>query len=283
MSTSGAALIFDLLPCWTLAGMATLTRKTTYSSMDTQPNRRLRFGTTCNTQSPATNVSASCAANTTCNHTPYCIWDYREMRSEHKAASFECVYCWTERKRPARVLTTNFNEQQAQRMLADPHFVEASLSVQYKMLAFHFAQQRALNFARARQEQCFWIQATDAPPLTLPTGIPRRNCCNSKKRKWSRYHIKQTEGIISLLLRCYDMPYQVMQSHGQEFKEYGIANTSKGNLKAWEFSVTDQSMLEEGTDDIVVVKDFPKTLFWRRPWRRGDSHCLSGGVTPIAS
>lgn len=175
-------------------------------------------------------------------------------------AEFECQHCWTERKRRARVLFVDTRSTQAAKSLTDPKFADAVLITQYNVTVFHFAQQRALNFALNRSAQSFWIQAVDAPPNWYANGYTKAELLKLKK-KWLGYHARKTQGILSLLLACYDMPYIVKSSHGSEFKKYGIHNGARCKLKAWHLSEQDYEALENCTDDAIILKELPKTLF----------------------
>ena len=77
---------------------------------------------------------------------------------------FECANCWAERRTCARVLFSDTRSAQAASRLTDPVFADAVLITQYNVTVYHSAQKRALNFARSRNAQSFWIQAIDAPP-----------------------------------------------------------------------------------------------------------------------
>ena len=75
------------------------------------------------------------------------------------------------------------------------------------------------------------------------------------------YHARKTEGILSLLLACYDMPYRVTNSNGNEFKEYGIHNGAKCRLKDWHFSETDEKNAKVHKEGTLVLQELPKKLF----------------------
>ena len=117
--------------------------------------------------------------------------------------AYECEDCWRERKRRARALHLDSHEAQGQERLADPHFAESVLITQYNMAVFHFAQARAINFARASKAQAFWIQAADSPPNWFCNGFSSQEL-DARKKTWLSYHARKTEGVLSLLLCCYD-------------------------------------------------------------------------------
>jgi len=127
--------------------------------------------------------------------------------------AYECEDCWRERKRRARALHLDSHQAHAQERLADPHFAECVLITQYNMAVFHFAQERAINFARASKAQAFWIQAADSPPSWYCNGFSREEL-DTRKKSWLSYHARKTEGVLSLLLCCYDMPFVVKHSGG---------------------------------------------------------------------
>ena len=102
-----------------------------------------------------------------CQYNPYCIRQHWQHWSPERARNFECLDCWQERKRRARVIDVSNDAAQAKKTLTDPAFANAILVTQYNVAVFSFAQHRALNFAHASNAQSFWIQATDSPP----------NCC----------------------------------------------------------------------------------------------------------
>ena len=57
------------------------------------------------------------------------------------------------------------------------------------------------------------------------------------------------------------MPYKVTHSHGIEFKEYGIHNGAQCVLKGWLLDDRDVERLKDNTDDEVILKYLPKTLY----------------------
>ena len=68
-----------------------------------------------------------------------------------------------------------------------------------------------MNFARVTKAQAFWIQAADSPPNWFCNGYSTEELQTMEKR-WLNYHARKTEGILSLLLCCYDMPFVVKHS-----------------------------------------------------------------------
>ena len=149
---------------------------------------------------------------------------------------------------------------QAQERLTDPLFADAVLITQYNVAVYFFAQQRALNFARSHNYPSFWIQSTDAPPGWYANGYSKPEL-QELKRRWLTYHARKTQGILSLLLACYNMPYRVTNSHGKEFKEYGIHNGAKCILKAWKLDEEDVKLVEKNHADCTILTRMPKTLF----------------------
>ena len=87
------------------------------------------------------------------------------------------------------------------------------------------------------------------------------------KKKWLGYHARKTDGILSLLLACFNMPYKITRSKGQDFKKYGIHNGSRCRLKAWEFGESDLEMCRSKLAEADILKEMPKTPIERSlPW-----------------
>ena len=129
------------------------------------------------------------------------------------------------------------------------------------MAVFYFAQQRAVNFARTHKRQAFWIQAIDTPPNWFCNGYSTTELEEMKKR-WLAYHARKTEGILSLLLCCYDMPLIVKHSGGPDYKKYGVHNGSRCRLKAWELDDKDAECMQAESDEgMLVLKAMPKILY----------------------
>ena len=106
------------------------------------------------------------------------------------AKGFECVHCWRERKRRARVLFLDEHPEIAKHRLQDPAFAEAVLITPFNDSVFYFAQQRAINFATATGAQSFWIQASDCPPAWFCSGYSTEDLLQLKK-KWLSYHARK--------------------------------------------------------------------------------------------
>ena len=82
------------------------------------------------------------------------------------------------------------------------------------------------------------------------------------KKRWLNYHAKKTEGILSLLLCCYDMPFVVKHSGGPEYKKYGVHNGCRCRLKAWELHKKDEALIQESSsEEFIVLQAMPKVLF----------------------
>ena len=129
------------------------------------------------------------------------------------------------------------------------------------MAVFYFAQERAMNFARVTKAQAFWIQAADSPPSWFCSGYSDADLQTMKKR-WLNYHARKTEGILSLLLCCYDMPFVVKHSGGPDFKKYGVHNGARCRLKAWDLADADAAAVESNTTaEFIVLEAMPKVLF----------------------
>ena len=90
-------------------------------------------------------------------------------------------------------------------------------------------------------------------------------------KRWLNYHARRTEGIQSLLLCCYVMPFVVKHSGGPDYKRYGIHNGSRCRLKAWELDEKDDAIIRDnGSDEFIILQAMPKVLlrsliqdFWR--------------------
>ena len=151
--------------------------------------------------------------------------------------------------------------QIARQRLRDPAFAEAVLITPFNESVFYFAQQRAINFAKTSGAPSFWIQAADCPPAWFRSGYSTEDLLQLKK-KWLEYHARETDGILSLLLlACYNMPYKVTCSHGQDFKKYGVHNGSRCRLKAWDLGEADVELCRSQHEEAMILKEMPKTLF----------------------
>ena len=197
-----------------------------------------------------------------CSGTPYSILDHWNIYpTSTRNKKIECKFCWQERKRRARVLHMDRYEAYGRERLEHPDFAESVLITQYNMSAFHFAQQRAISFAKQNQRQAFWIQATDTPPSWFCSGYSMEDL-QDMKRKWLSYHARKTEGILSLLLCCYDMPLIVKNSGGPEYRKYGVHNGARCRLKAWDLEEDDEKTIRENRKDpFIVLKFMPKVLY----------------------
>ena len=81
-------------------------------------------------------------------------------------------------------------------------------------------------------------------------------------KRWLNYHARKIEGILSLLLCCYDMPFVVKHSGGPEYKQYGVHNGSRSRLKAWELHEKDEAVIQEtSNEEFIVLQAMPKVLF----------------------
>ena len=96
--------------------------------------------------------------------------------------------------------------------------ISTGRNIRGNVAVFQFGHQRALNFARNQNSQAFWIQATDSPPNWYANGYRHEELLEQKK-KWLGYNARKTQGILSALLACFDMPYRVTSSHGKDFKK----------------------------------------------------------------
>ena len=155
----------------------------------------------------------------------YQSYHVRSHWTQWPAEDYECRHCWLERKRRCRVLLLDAKAAQARESeayaaqarerLSLPDFADSILITQFNVAVFYFAQERALNFARSTNAPAFWIQAADSPPNWFCNGYSKEELLALKK-KWLAYHARKTEGVLSLLLCCYDMPLRVTHSGGPE-------------------------------------------------------------------
>ena len=193
-----------------------------------------------------------------CQYRPYHIREHWQHWPE--ADTFECQDCWRERKRRARVLCMASYKEQETRRLQDPRFAAATLITPYNVAVFYFAQQCALNFVHQNSASSFWIQAIDSPPNWYASGYSSTELQEQKKR-WLAYHAKKNEGILSLLMACYNMPYRVTDSHGKNFAEFGIHNGAQCILKGWQLSDADLSRTQTLKHEHMVLQELPKVLY----------------------
>ena len=197
---------------------------------------------------------------TPCHYSAYFIQEHLDEWPVPYQKGYECINCWTERKRRARVLCVHTHPERARQRLTDTAFKEAVLITPYNVAVFYFAQQRAMHFAKRSQAASFWIQATDSRPSWFANGYTHTELLQQKK-KWLSYHARKTEGILSLLLCCYDMPFRVTNSNGHEFKKYGIFNGASCRLKAWELSEEDQDALKHADQNQIIFIKQPVVSF----------------------
>ena len=104
------------------------------------------------------------------------------------------------------------------------------------------------------------MQATDTPPAWFARGDSKAELLKAKK-KWLQFHARKTEGVLSLLPCCVDMPFRVTHNHGHEFKEYGIHNGAQCVRKAWTLDVQDMALLANNTDGEVSLQCLPEKLY----------------------
>ena len=101
------------------------------------------------------------------------------------------------------------------------------------------------------------MQATDTPPAWFTTAYSKGEL-STLKLKWLHYHARKTEGILSLLPCCAEMPFRVTHSHGNEFKEYGIHNGAECVLKSWTLEESDLEQLQHNISGEVVLHNLQK-------------------------
>ena len=118
----------------------------------------------------------------------------------------ECDYCYSEPRRRVHVLNLDENAAISTERLQDADFAEAVLISPFNESVLYFAQQHAINFAAATAAQNFEIQACDSPPAWFCSVYSTEELLELKK-KWLGYHARKTDGILFLLLACFNMPY----------------------------------------------------------------------------
>ena len=95
----------------------------------------------------------------------YQSYHVRSHWTQWPAEDYECRHCWLERKRRCRVLLLDATAAQtrereayaaqARERLSLPYFADSILITQFNIAVFHFAQERALNFARSTNAPAF--------------------------------------------------------------------------------------------------------------------------------
>ena len=118
-------------------------------------------------------------------------------------------------------------------------------------------------FARHHKRQLFWIQAEDIPPA-MHFSEYSSNELQELKKKWllPTYHARKTQGVLSVLPCALDMPYRLMSSANKKLKEHGIVKGALIRLKAWELHEEDAAMMKTSTEDEIVLRHMPTTLFF---------------------
>ena len=131
---------------------------------------------------------------------------------------------------------------------------------QFNDTVHNSAQQRALNFAHHEKTQAFLGAGHGlAASLILRWVFNERPAALEKS--WLTYRSKKTEGILSLLLCCYDMPFRVTHRGGPEYKKYSVHHGVKCKLKAWDLSDMDRDMLQGNDKQIILLQEIPQVLF----------------------
>ena len=121
---------------------------------------------------------------------------------------------------------------------------------------------RAQSFAEVRKEQLLWIQAEDTPP-NEHYGHYNTEELKAEKMKWNspNYHARKTDGILSLMPLIYDMPCRLTGGQGAHFKESGIHNSTRGNVRAWILHEDDEKELATCRDAEVILKHLPRVVW----------------------
>ena len=193
------------------------------------------------------------------NATPF-SWKHNDTKAplNTDGQRFECAVCFQERKRRCRVLAVASENQTATvEKLNDVHFAESTYITSFNKAVFCYAGNRSRKFAEAKNEQLFWITATDTPQSWFASGYSKEQLLQMQKR-WAHYHARKCEGILSILPACYKMPYTVTHSHGQEFQEYGIFKGARGKLMGWLLDEADQKKIANSEDGDIVLTMLPK-------------------------
>lgn len=174
--------------------------------------------------------------------------------------ALECSDCFRERLRRARCLHCEVSSEDAATKINATSFADSIYITPFNKAVFYYGTKRAQKFAEATKQQLFWVQATDTPPSWFSSGYTKSELAQLKK-KWLHYHARKTEGVLSLLPCCLDMPYRVTHSHGHEFKEYGIHNGAECILKGWTLDNADMDNLKDSTASEVILQHLPVKFY----------------------
>lgn len=186
-----------------------------------------------------------------------------EAPRDAEGQTLECADCWRERYRRARALDlAGTGAAESTKLMNSAAFANSVYITTFNKSVFFYASMRARNFAQTAQQQLFWIHATDTPPSWFASGLSKTDL-QQLQRKWLQYHSKKTEGVLSLLPLCFNMPLKVTHSHGKDFKKYGIHNGASCVLKAWDLEPEDAQALEDETRGEVILKHLPTKLYGR--------------------
>ena len=195
------------------------------------------------------------------NNVPFTLHaGMKDAPTDEADRALECWDCFQERLRRARCLHCELCSEDAAVKVNTDLFSDSIYITPFNKAVFYYATKRAQKFAHAKQHQLFWIQATDTPPSWFASGFSKSELQNLKM-KWLKYHARKTEGVLSLLPCCLDMPYRVTHSHGREFKEYGVHNGTECVLKSWQLHEADMESLKDNTEGEVVLQYLPTTLY----------------------
>ena len=195
------------------------------------------------------------------NGTPFILLsNATEAPRDEKAQPLECLDCFKERQRRARVLHIEASPSDAADKINAPDFADSVYITPFNKAVFFYGTRRARKFAEENKHQLFWVQATDTPPAWFASGYSKAELTELKTKRL-QFHSRKTEGILSLLPSCYNMPFKVTHSHGHQFKEYGIHNGAYCILKSWILDETDERLLGENQNSEVVLQCLPKKFY----------------------
>jgi len=200
---------------------------------------------------------------------------YAEMCNPRN--KYECTHCAQERKRRHRVLWGELLATRASLKNYDlcAHLHDALRSERFKEALYiqmtnetvgNYAFHKARLFAKQTSQQLLWVQAEDYlddPHFANLTQEEKKE----RKSKWfnSKFHLRRTGCIPTLLPLCYDLPLRVMHGNygGQsaELKAHGVYNQARCRLRGWELHEIDAVRLIDSPESEVILLHLPRRLF----------------------
>ena len=162
--------------------------------------------------------------------------------------AMECQACKTERSRRCCVIYDT--DDSSQRYTKDP-FGDAPFVHPFRHPAYHAQQLRSLNFAKAKNRRLLWITAHDV--IKKSDAAMTKDKEELRKEQWLRFHDRFTNGIPGLLPLVLDLPIRFTDSPNKDAKEMGVYKHSRGWLRGWELTATEQQRLDELLEPEVVL------------------------------